>query len=58
MGTILNFVRMFRKAHEENLKYAEMEKKKAQKDAEMEKSKEQDSTLGSSVLRPERSFID
>ncbi|KAJ1690213.1 hypothetical protein LUZ63_014368 [Rhynchospora breviuscula] len=43
MATILNFVRLFRKAHEENLKYAEMEKKKAQKDAE-EKSKEEKPT--------------
>ncbi|KAJ4788174.1 Formin-like protein [Rhynchospora pubera] len=43
MATILNFVRLFRKAHDENLKYAEMEKKKAQKDAE-EKSKEEKPT--------------
>lgn len=37
--TLLNFVRMFRKAHEENCKQAELEKKKAQKEAEMEKAK-------------------
>lgn len=36
-ATLLNFVRMFRKAHEENCKQAELEKKKAQKEAaEME----------------------
>lgn len=38
-ATLLNFVRLFRKAHEENCKQAELEKKKAQKEAEMEKSK-------------------
>ncbi|OMO54533.1 Actin-binding FH2/DRF autoregulatory [Corchorus olitorius] len=38
-ATLLNFVRLFRKAHEENLKQAELEKKKAEKDAEMEKAK-------------------
>ncbi|KAJ0963461.1 hypothetical protein J5N97_028583 [Dioscorea zingiberensis] len=37
--TLLNFVRMFRKAHEENCKQAELDKKKAQKEAEMDKSK-------------------
>ncbi|GFP87454.1 formin-like protein 20, partial [Phtheirospermum japonicum] len=37
--TLLNFVRMFRKAHEENCKQAELEKKKAQKEAEMENAK-------------------
>ncbi|XP_047954433.1 LOW QUALITY PROTEIN: formin-like protein 20 [Salvia hispanica] len=36
IATLLNFVRMFRKAHEENCKQAELEKKKAQKEAEME----------------------
>ncbi|CAI9297740.1 unnamed protein product [Lactuca saligna] len=30
--TLLNFVRLFRKAHEENYKQAELEKKKAQKE--------------------------
>lgn len=34
-----NFVKLFRKAHEENCKQAEMEKKKAEKEAEMEKAK-------------------
>ncbi|RZC72242.1 hypothetical protein C5167_035424 [Papaver somniferum] len=38
-ATLLNFVRLFRKAHEENCKQAEMEKKKAEKEAEMEKAK-------------------
>ncbi|KAF2316069.1 hypothetical protein GH714_040864 [Hevea brasiliensis] len=38
-ATLLNFVRLFRKAHEENLKQAELEKKKAEKEAEMEKAK-------------------
>lgn len=38
-ATLLNFVRMFRKAHDENCKQAELEKKKAQKEAEMEKAK-------------------
>lgn len=32
-------MRLFRKAHEENLKQAELEKKKADKEAEMEKAK-------------------
>lgn len=36
IATLLNFVRMFRKAHDENCKQAELEKKKkAQMDAEM-----------------------
>jgi len=30
---------LFRKAHEENIKQAELEKKKAEKEAEMEKAK-------------------
>nr|XP_016489524.1 PREDICTED: formin-like protein 20 isoform X2 [Nicotiana tabacum] len=38
-ATLLNFVRLFRKAHEENKKQAELEKKKVQKEAEMEKAK-------------------
>lgn len=38
-ATLLNFVRMFRKAHDENCKQAELEKKKAQKEVEMEKAK-------------------
>lgn len=36
--TLLNFVRMFRRAHEENCKLAEVEKKKAQKESKMNKS--------------------
>jgi formin 2 len=43
--TLLNFVRMFRKAHEENCKQIELEKKKAQKEADMEKSKGHSNTL-------------
>nr|XP_016484309.1 PREDICTED: formin-like protein 20 [Nicotiana tabacum] len=35
-ATLLNFVRLFRKAHEENLKQAELDKKKVQKEAETE----------------------
>lgn len=38
-ATLLNFVRLFCKAHEENKKQAELEKKKVQKEAEMEKAK-------------------
>ncbi|KAL5746782.1 hypothetical protein ACOSQ2_024079 [Xanthoceras sorbifolium] len=38
-ATLLNFMRLFRKAHEENLKQAELDKKKAEKEAEMEKAK-------------------
>ncbi|KAJ4980766.1 hypothetical protein NE237_031603 [Protea cynaroides] len=38
-ATLLNFVRMFRRAHDENCKQAELERKKAQKEAEMEKAK-------------------
>ncbi|KAL1566346.1 formin-like protein 20 isoform X1 [Salvia divinorum] len=36
IATLLNFVRMFRKAHEENCKQADLEKKKARKEAEVE----------------------
>ncbi|ONK75856.1 uncharacterized protein A4U43_C03F21270 [Asparagus officinalis] len=36
--TLLNFVHLFRNAHDENCKNAELEKKKALKEAEMEKS--------------------
>uniref|UniRef100_A0A1D1ZC80 Formin-like protein n=2 Tax=Anthurium amnicola TaxID=1678845 RepID=A0A1D1ZC80_9ARAE len=39
VATLLNFVRMFRKAHEENCKQAELERKKAQKEEEMARSK-------------------
>lgn len=38
-ATLLNFVRLFKKAHDENCKQAELEKKKAQKEIEMEKAK-------------------
>ena len=38
-ATLLNFVRLFRKAHEENCKQVELEKKKTEKEAEMEKAK-------------------
>lgn len=37
-ATLLNFVRLFRKAHEENLKQAELERKKVQKE-EIENAK-------------------
>lgn len=37
--TLINFVKLFRKAHEENVKQAELEKKKVEKEAEMEKAK-------------------
>ncbi|KAK8980346.1 hypothetical protein V6N11_061557 [Hibiscus sabdariffa] len=37
VSTLLNFVRMFVRAHEENRKQLELEKKKAQKEAEDEK---------------------
>ncbi|XP_076881684.1 formin-like protein 20 [Bidens hawaiensis] len=35
--TLLNFVRLFGKCHEENIKQAEVERKKAEKEAQMEK---------------------
>ncbi|RID73089.1 hypothetical protein BRARA_B00260 [Brassica rapa] len=38
-ATLLNFIRLFKKAHEENIKQEELEKKKAAKEAEMEKAK-------------------
>jgi len=37
--TLLNFTRLFLKAHEENCKQTVLEKKKADKEAEMEKAK-------------------
>ncbi|RRT40311.1 hypothetical protein B296_00053988 [Ensete ventricosum] len=37
VSTLLNFTRMFERAHEENCKQLELERKKAQKDAEYEK---------------------
>ncbi|CAA0810652.1 Formin-like protein 18 [Striga hermonthica] len=39
VSTLLNFVRVFRRAHEENRKQMELEKKKEQKEAKNEKSK-------------------
>ena len=39
MSTLLNFVRMFVRAREENCKQIEYEKKKAEKEAENEKLK-------------------
>ncbi|KAI3927401.1 hypothetical protein MKX01_027632 [Papaver californicum] len=37
--TLLSFVQMFRKAHEENFKEAQVERKKAKREAEMERAK-------------------
>lgn len=37
--TLLNFMKTFQRCHEENLKNAELERKKAEKEAEMEKAK-------------------
>ncbi|KAL3650910.1 hypothetical protein CASFOL_007313 [Castilleja foliolosa] len=39
VSTLLNFVKMFRRAHEENCKQLEFEKKKAQREAENAKAK-------------------
>ena len=39
VSTLLNFTRMFNRAHEENLKQLELEKKKAAKEPETEKLK-------------------
>lgn len=39
VSTLLNFVKMFARAHEENCKQLELDKKKAQKEAESEKTK-------------------
>ncbi|KAL2481157.1 Formin-like protein [Abeliophyllum distichum] len=39
VSTLFNFVRMFKKAHEENCKQLELEKKKAEKEAATEKQK-------------------
>lgn len=38
-ATLLNFVRMFRKAYDENCKQDELERKRKQKEAEKEKAK-------------------
>lgn len=45
---MFNFVRMFIRAHSENCKHLEFEKKKAQKEAENEKMK-----LGASKKEPQ-----
>lgn len=37
-ATLLNFVRLFRKAHEENLKQAELDRKKKEKEAAEEQA--------------------
>lgn len=39
VSTLQNFVRMFHRAHDENCKQLELEKKKAEKEAENEKAK-------------------
>ena len=39
VSTLFNFVRLFAQAHEENLKQIELERKKAQKEAENKKVK-------------------
>lgn len=39
VSTLLNFVKMFARAHEENCKQLELEKKKARKEVEQEKVK-------------------
>lgn len=39
IATLSNFVSLFRKAHQENCKQAELDRKKAEKEREMEKSK-------------------
>jgi hypothetical protein len=39
VSTLLSFVKTFEKAHAENLKQAEQEKKRAQMEAEREKAK-------------------
>ena len=69
MATLLTFVTMFRKAHEENVKQAELEKKKAQKEAaEAEKSRSAqlasknvlilDYKCFTVLLNPKSSFMD
>ncbi|KAI3970875.1 hypothetical protein MKX01_024522 [Papaver californicum] len=42
--TLFSFVQMFRKAHEENFKEAQVERKKAEREAEMERAKSIDPT--------------
>ncbi|KAG4144802.1 hypothetical protein ERO13_D05G061366v2 [Gossypium hirsutum] len=51
VSTLLNFVRMFVRAHEENCKQLELEKKKAQKEADNEKLKVSTPTKKSEHLK-------
>ncbi|KAF5195167.1 Formin-like protein [Thalictrum thalictroides] len=55
VSTLLNFVRMFGKAHEDNCKQLELERKRAQKEAENEKTKNcappKESELTKSILK-------
>jgi hypothetical protein len=51
-STLLTFVGLFRKGHDENLKQIEAEKKKAQKDAEKEAN--QDKT----PVKSKNGFVD
>lgn len=44
-ATLLNFIRMFLKAHDENIKQAELEKKKAEKEAEIEKKAKKEAEM-------------
>ncbi|XP_048624870.1 formin-like protein 20 isoform X2 [Brassica napus] len=50
-ATLLNFIRLFKKAHEENIKQEELEKKKAAKEAEMEKEKEKEKAKGVNLTK-------
>lgn len=49
VATLLNFTRMFRKAHEENVKQAEFERKKALKEAELEKAAQQNAAAAAAA---------
>lgn len=49
VSTLLNFVRMFNKAHEENCKQQEFDKKKAEKEAASEPTKMNASHKGSEI---------
>lgn len=49
VSTLLDFVRMFNKAHEENCKQQELDKKKAEKEAASEQKEKNDSHKGSEV---------
>ncbi|CAK8565252.1 unnamed protein product [Lathyrus sativus] len=59
-ATLLNFIRMFLKAHDENIKQAELEKKKAEKEAEMEKKAKKEAEMekgnGSSLTRKSKKY--